>query len=72
MWRRHRLLTIGGLAVTDIVTVDGHQFIMEDGGWVWCALVVQNQSSEFTAKRHMKDRVAAILNDGMKIAGLRE
>src|SRR5690606_38500707 len=25
---------IGGLTVTDIVTIDGHQFAMEDGGWL--------------------------------------
>jgi phosphomannomutase len=29
-----RPATIGGLKVTDIVTIDGHQFFMEDGGWL--------------------------------------
>ena len=29
-----RPTTIGGLKVTDIVTIDGYQFIMEDGGWL--------------------------------------
>ncbi len=62
---------IGGLRCTDIVTVDGHQFIMEDGGW----LLVRFSGTEpiirvYTETTH-EDKVEAILNDGLKIAGLR-
>lgn len=67
-----RPATIGGLRVTDIVTIDGFQFIMEDGGW----LLVRFSGTEpiirvYTETTH-GDRVGAILEDGMRIAGLRE
>jgi len=62
--------TIGGLKVTDIVTVDGHQFIMEDGGW----LLVRFSGTEPVIRVYCEtthgDRVQDILADGMKIAGL--
>ena len=63
--------TIGGLKVTDMVTIDGHQFIMEDGGW----LLVRFSGTEPIIRVYCEtthgDRVQAILDDGMKIAGLR-
>ncbi len=62
--------TIGGLKVTDIVTIDGHQFIMEDGGW----LLVRFSGTEPVIRVYCEtthaDRVEAILADGMRIAGL--
>lgn len=66
-----RPTTIGGLKVTDIVTIDGHQFVMEDGGW----LLIRFSGTEpiirvYTETTH-EDRVEAILADGLKIAGLR-
>jgi phosphomannomutase len=63
--------TIGGLKVTDIVTIDGHQFIMEDGGW----LLVRFSGTEPIIRVYCEtthgDRVQDILEDGMKLAGLR-
>ena len=65
-----RPATIGGLKVTDIVTIDGHQFIMEDGGW----LLVRFSGTEPVIRVYCEtthgDKVEAILADGMKIAGL--
>ena len=62
--------TIGGLKVTDIITIDGHQFIMEDGGW----LLVRFSGTETVIRVYCEtthgDRVQDILADGMKIAGL--
>ena len=62
--------TIGGLKVTDIITIDGHQFIMEDGGW----LLVRFSGTEPVIRVYCEtthgDRVQDILADGMKIAGL--
>ena len=62
---------IGGLKVTDIVTIDGHQFIMEDGGW----LLVRFSGTEPIIRVYCEtthgDRVQDILEDGMKLAGLR-
>lgn len=63
--------TIGGLKVTDIVTIDGHQFIMEDGGW----LLIRFSGTEPIIRVYCEtthgDRVQGILDDGMKLAGLR-
>lgn len=61
---------LGGLKVTDIVTIDGHQFVMEDGGW----LLVRFSGTEpiirvYTETTH-QDKVSAILEDGMRLAGL--
>jgi phosphomannomutase len=49
--------TIGGLKVTDLVTLDGFQFKLEDGGW----MLIRFSGT---------DKVQAILHDGLKIAGL--
>jgi alpha-D-glucose phosphate-specific phosphoglucomutase len=63
--------TIGGLKVTEIVTIDGHQFLMEDGGW----LLVRFSGTEPVIRVYCEtthgDKVQAILDDGMKLAGLR-
>lgn len=63
--------TIGGLKVIDKVTIDGNQFIMEDGGW----LLVRFSGTEPIIRVYCEtthgDRVQDILEDGMKIAGLR-
>jgi phosphomannomutase len=61
---------IGGLGVVDLDTVDGYKFSLEDGGW----LLIRFSGTEpilrvYTETTH-KDRVKAILDDGLKIAGL--
>lgn len=61
---------IGGLRVEEIITIDGHQFIMEDGGW----LLIRFSGTEpiirvYTETTH-EDKVEAILQDGLRIAGL--
>lgn len=66
-----RPTTIGGLKVTDIVTIDGHQFIMEDGGWLLVRFSGTEPIIRVYCETTHEDRVAAILDDGMKIAGLR-
>jgi phosphomannomutase len=63
--------SIGGLKLTDVVTVDGHQFVMEDGGW----LLVRFSGTEPIIRVYCEtthgDKVDAILDDGLRIAGLR-
>ncbi|MDX1415727.1 MAG: phosphoglucomutase/phosphomannomutase family protein [Candidatus Promineifilaceae bacterium] len=63
--------TIGGLRCTDIVTIDGHQFIMEDGGWLLVRFSGTEPIIRVYCETTHEDRVEAILDDGMKIAGLR-
>lgn len=62
---------IGGLKVTGVKTIDGHQFMMEDGGW----LLVRFSGTEPIIRVYCEttygDRVQDILEDGMSIAGLR-
>lgn len=62
--------TIGGLKVTDIVTIDGHQYIMEDGGWLLVRFSGTEPVIRVYCETTHKDRVQDILHDGMKIAGL--
>ena len=63
--------TIGGLKVTKLVTIDGFQFRLEDGGW----LLIRFSGTEpilrvYCETRH-GDKVQAILQDGLKVAGLK-
>lgn len=62
--------TLGGLRVTELVTADGFQFKLEDGGW----LLIRFSGTEpimrvYTETTH-EDKVKAILQDGLRIAGM--
>ncbi len=63
--------SVGGLKVTGKVTVDGYKFELEDGGW----LLVRFSGTEPLIRVYCEtihgDKVAAILADGMKLAGLK-
>ncbi len=64
-------ITIGGLKVLKLVTIDGFQFRLEDGGW----LLIRFSGTEpilrvYCETRH-GDKVQAILQDGLRIAGLK-
>jgi phosphomannomutase len=63
--------TIGGLKVTDIVTIDGHQFVMEDGGWLLIRFSGTEPVIRVYCETTHEDKVQAILDDGMKLAGLK-
>jgi phosphomannomutase len=63
--------TIGGLKVIELVTIDGFQFRLEDGGW----LLIRFSGTEpilrvYCETRH-GDKVQAILQDGLKVAGIK-
>ena len=66
-----RPATIAGLQVTDKVTTDGYKFVMEDGGW----LLIRFSGTEPLIRVYCEtmhgDKVQAILQDGLKLAGLR-
>jgi len=62
--------TIGGLKVTDLVTVDGFQFRLEDGGWMLIRFSGTEPIIRVYCETMHKDKVQAILQDGLKIAGI--
>jgi phosphomannomutase len=63
--------TIGGLKVTDLVTLDGYQFKLEDGGWMLIRFSGTEPIIRVYCETTHADRVQSILQDGLKIAGLR-
>ncbi|MGQ9489551.1 MAG: phosphoglucomutase/phosphomannomutase family protein [Anaerolineae bacterium] len=62
--------TIAGLRVTDKVTLDGYQFIMEDGGWVLIRFSGTEPLIRVYCETMHQDKVQAILRDGMQLAGI--
>lgn len=62
---------IAGLAVTDIVTIDGHQFVMEDGGWLLIRFSGTEPIIRVYCETTQGELVTQILEDGMRLAGLR-
>jgi phosphomannomutase len=63
--------TIGGLKVTELVTVDGFQFKLEDGGWMLIRFSGTEPIMRVYCETMHADKVQAILQDGLKIAGLK-
>ena len=61
---------IGGLKVVELVTVDGFQFKLEDGGWMLIRFSGTEPIMRVYCETMHADKVQAILQDGLKIAGL--
>ncbi|MBN2115997.1 MAG: phosphoglucomutase/phosphomannomutase family protein [Anaerolineales bacterium] len=62
--------TIGGLKVTELVTIDGFQFRLEDGGWLLIRFSGTEPIMRVYCETTHQDKVKAILQDGLKIAGI--
>ena len=62
--------TLGGLKVTELVTVDGFQFKLEDGGWMLIRFSGTEPILRVYCETMHGDKVQAILRDGLKVAGL--
>jgi phosphomannomutase len=62
--------TLGGLKVTELITVDGFQFKLEDGGWLLIRFSGTEPIMRVYCETTHEDKVKAILQDGLKIAGL--
>ena len=63
--------TIGGLKVIELITVDGFQFRLEDGGWLLIRFSGTEPIMRVYCETTHGDKVKAILEDGLKIAGIR-
>ena len=62
--------TLGGLKVTKLVTVDGFQFHLEDGGWMLIRFSGTEPIIRIYCETMHEDKVDAILQDGLKVAGI--
>ncbi len=63
--------TIGGLKVTELVTIDGFQFRLEDGGWLLIRFSGTEPIIRVYCETMHEDKVESILQDGLKIAGIK-
>ena len=63
--------TIGGLKVTGLVTVDGFQFKLEDGGWMLIRFSGTEPIMRVYCETRHADKLQAILQDGLNVAGLK-
>ncbi|MDZ4159146.1 MAG: phosphoglucomutase/phosphomannomutase family protein, partial [Anaerolineaceae bacterium] len=62
--------TVGGLRVTTLNTTDGFKFSLEDGGWMLIRFSGTEPIIRVYCETTHKDRVQAILQDGLHIAGI--
>lgn len=63
--------TLGGLKVTELITVDGFQFKLEDGGWLLIRFSGTEPIMRVYCETTHEDKVKAILDDGLKVAGIK-
>ncbi len=63
--------TLGGLKVTGLITVDGFQFKLEDGGWMLIRFSGTEPILRVYCETRHQAKVQDILQDGLKIAGLK-
>jgi len=63
--------SVAGLKVTDFITVDGYQFILEDGGWLLIRFSGTEPIIRVYCETTHQDKVQDILDAGLKIAGIR-
>jgi phosphomannomutase len=62
---------VGGLKVTDILTVDGYKFSLEDGGWLLVRFSGTEPIVRVYCETTQADRVGPLLEDGLKLVGVK-
>jgi phosphomannomutase len=64
-------VTLGGLKVTELITVDGFQFRLEDGGWLLIRFSGTEPIMRIYCETMHQDKVKGILQDGLRVAGIK-
>ncbi|MEN6410716.1 MAG: hypothetical protein ABFD44_13520 [Anaerolineaceae bacterium] len=63
--------TIGGFKVLGLNNTDGFKFLLDDGGWLLIRFSGTEPIMRVYCETTKKDQVQAILDDGLRIAGLK-
>ena len=63
--------TIAGMKVTDFVTIDGFQYVLEDGGWLLIRFSGTEPIIRVYCETTHEERVQDILQAGLEIAGIK-
>jgi phosphomannomutase len=66
-----RPATIGGFKVVNLDTTDGYKFNLEDGGWLLIRFSGTEPIMRVYCETTHQDKVQAILEDGLQVAGLK-
>ncbi len=62
--------TLAGLRVTDIVTLDGYKYVLEDGGWLLIRFSGTEPIVRVYCETTDEGKVRPLLDEGLKLAGL--
>jgi len=65
-----RPTTIAGLKMVEKITIDGYKFVLEDGGWLLIRFSGTEPLIRIYCETMHQDKVQAILQDGLKLAGI--
>ena len=65
-----RQISLGGHKVTELVTIDGYKFVMDDGGWLLIRFSGTEPLLRVYTETTDKAAVAGILADGRRLTGV--